>query len=183
FSRVLIYSTMVGRLMENSSRQRSIEGLSSDGPYPEFKDKLMLFGQFVGDWDIVGVQSPSPSGVAFEERGEVHFGWILDGRAVQDVWMTYDEKSKRAISVGTTIRVYDPSIDAWLSTWISAIRRSVQTFVARQVGEKIVLEGTTKDGYPERWIFSEIKPESFRWHSEETHNRGKTWVLTEEMRI
>jgi hypothetical protein len=169
--------------MDKSSIGGSIEGLSSDGPYPEFKDKLMLFGQFVGDWDIVDVRSPSPSGVAFKAGGEVHFGWILEGRAVQDVWMTYDEKSKRVIPVGTTIRVYDPSIDAWQSTWISVIRRSVQTFVARQAGGEIVLEGTTKDGNPERWVFSEIKPESFRWHSEETHDEGNTWLLTEEMRI
>ena len=169
--------------MEKSSGGGSIKGLLSDGPYAEFKDKLMLFGQFVGDWDIVSVRSPSPSGVAFKAGGEVHFGWILEGRAVQDVWMTYDEKTKRPIPVGTTIRVYDPSIDAWQSTWISAFRRSVQTFVARQVGEEIVLESTTNDGNPERWIFSEIKPESFRWHSEETHDKGNTWVLTEEMRI
>jgi hypothetical protein len=126
--------------MRNDSRRGSIVGLSSDGPYPKFKDKLMLFGQFVGDWDIVSVQSPSPSGVPFKARGEVHFGWILEGRAVQDVWMTYDDKSKRAIPVGTTIRVYDPSIDAWLSTWISAIRRSVQTFVDRP------------GGHDERWL-------------------------------
>lgn len=97
--------------------------------------------------------------------------------------MTYDEHSKKAIPVGTTIRVYDPSIDAWQSTWISAIRRSVQTFVARKAGEEIVLESTTKEGSPERWVFSEIKPESFRWHSEETHDGGSSWVLTEEMRI
>jgi hypothetical protein len=169
--------------MDRNNRWRGIEGLSSNGPYPEFKAKLMLFGQFVGDWDIIGVQSPGPGGVAFKKGGEVHFGWILDGRAVQDVWMTYDEHSKKTIPVGTTIRVYDPSIDAWHSIWISVIRRSVQTFVARKVGDEIVLEGTTKEGYPERWVFSEIKPESFRWHSEETHDGGSTWALTEEMRI
>jgi hypothetical protein len=169
--------------MYRSSRLGSIKGLHSRGPCPEFEDKLMLFGQFVGDWDIDSVQSPSPSGVAFKAKGEVHFGWILDGRAVQDVWMTYDDKSKRVIPVGTTIRVYDPSTDTWQSTWISVLRRSVQTFVAKQVGKEIVLEGTTKDGYPERWVFSEIKPRSFKWHSEETRDGGGTWILTEEMRI
>ncbi|HZW55302.1 MAG TPA: hypothetical protein VFF30_03355 [Nitrososphaerales archaeon] len=30
-----------------------IEGLGADGPNPEFKDKLMIFGRFVGDWDIL----------------------------------------------------------------------------------------------------------------------------------
>ncbi len=174
---------MITEQNDEPHREPVIRGLAAAGPYPEMKEKLMLFGQFVGDWDIVGVQSPSPSGVAFKERGEVHFGWILEGRAVQDVWMTYDEKSKRVIPVGTTIRVYDPSIDAWQSTWISAIRRSVQTFVARQVGEEIVLEGTTKDGNPERWIFSEITSNSFRWRSVESHDNEKTWQLTEEMRV
>jgi hypothetical protein len=169
--------------MSRHSKRGSIEGLSSDGPYPEFEDKLMLFGQFVGDWDIVGVQSPSPSGVAFKAGGEVHFGWILDGRAVQDVWMTRDDESKRVVPVGTTIRVYDPAMDAWQSTWISVLRRTVQTFVARQIGKEIVLEGTTKEGYPERWVFSEIRSRSFRWHSEETHDGGETWVMTEEMRM
>jgi hypothetical protein len=164
-------------------KRSGVKGLVSDGPYSEFKDKLMLFGQFVGDWDIVGVRSPSPGGVAFREEGEVHFGWILDGRAVQDVWMTYDRVSKKVIPVGTTVRVYDPSIGAWRSTWISALRCTVQTFIARKVGEEIVLEGRTEDGNPERWIFSEIKSDSFRWHSEETRDGGKTWLLTEEMNI
>ena len=30
-----------------------IEGLAAEGPFPECADKLSLFGQFVGDWDIV----------------------------------------------------------------------------------------------------------------------------------
>jgi hypothetical protein len=160
-----------------------LKGLGSDGPYPEFKDKLMLFGQFVGDWDIASVKTPNPSGVAFRAGGEVHFNWILDGRAVQDVWMSYDAQSKGAFPVGTTIRVYDPSMDAWQSTWISAISRTVQTFIARQVGKEIILESQTKKDLPERWIFSDITPESFRWHSEESSDGGKLWALTEEMDI
>ena len=160
-----------------------LEGLGSEGPYAELRGKLMLFGQFVGDWDITGVRTPSPRGVAFRAGGEVHFGWILDGRAIQDVWMSYDAESKKAVPVGTTIRVYDPGIDSWRSTWISAIRRTVQTFIAKQVGKDIVLESHTKEGLPERWVFSEITPKSFRWHSEESSDGGKTWTLTEEMEI
>jgi hypothetical protein len=44
-----------------------------------------------------------------------------------------------------------------------------------------VLEGTTSDGRPEHWVFSEIAAESFRWRAEELRE-GK-WVLTEEMRM
>ena len=38
----------------------------------------------------------------------MHFNWILDGRAIQDVWMNKDASTKRMIPGGTTIRFYDP---------------------------------------------------------------------------
>lgn len=147
------------------------------------KEKLMLFGQFVGDWQIVEARYPQPDGTELKRRGEIHFGWILNGKAVQDVFMTIDEKSGRTIPVGTTVRFYDPKIDAWHSFWISPVQDVMQPFVARKVKDDIVLEGKTKQGYPERWVFSDITPDSFRWYAEETHDSGKTWVLTEEMKV
>ena len=88
-----------------------------------------------------------------------------------------------ATFLGQNIRFYDPKIDAWHSVWVSPVQNSVQPFVARKVGEEIVLEGKTKEGYAERWVFSEITTKSFRWHSEETHDDGKTWLITEQMRV
>ena len=168
--------------MEDSNAQPwHLNGLGAAGPYSRFKNRLMLFGQFVGDWDIVSVKSPNPSGVAFKAGGEVHFAWILGGRAIQDVWMTYDDELKKAVPVGTTIRVYDPGSGTWKSTWISVLRHTVQTFIARQFREDVILEGITEAAKPERWIFSEIKPDSFRWHSEESSDDGESWTLTEEM--
>jgi hypothetical protein len=163
--------------------KRAIEGLNADGPSPEMREKLMLFGQFVGDWDIVEDRNLLPDGTWSVTRGELHWGWILDGRAVQDVWMSIDEKTHRAIPEGTTIRFYDQKIDAWQSIWISPTQGLVKTFVARRVADEIVLEGKTAEGYPAKWIFSEITPNSFRWHSEETHDNGQMWTLKEEMQI
>jgi hypothetical protein len=117
-------------------------------------------------------------------EGEIHFRWILEGRAVQDVWSMIDEKTGNAIPAGTTVRFYDSNIDAWHSIWISPRQRVVQSFLARRINDEIVLEGKTPDGRcTEKWVFSEIKPNSFKWHSEETHDGGKTWILTEEMRV
>lgn len=39
-----------------------IDGLAADGPYPGLKEKLDLFGQFVGEWDIVEARYPKPDG-------------------------------------------------------------------------------------------------------------------------
>jgi len=49
--------------------------------------------------------------------------------------------------------------------------------------DEIVLEGRTAEGYPVKWVFSEITTDSFRWRSEETRDNGKTWTLKEEMEI
>src|SRR2546422_3769392 len=100
--------------------------------------------------------STRPHGVELRSQGEIHFGWILDGRAVQDVFMTRDPDTGRAVPIGTTVRFYDPKMDAWQSVWISPMQELVQTFTGRKIGDEIVLESKTKEGYPEKWIFSEI---------------------------
>ena len=160
-----------------------IEGLHSEGPNPELKEKLMLFGQLVGDWDILEDRFYQPDGTQSLAKGQLHWGWILDGKAVQDVWMSIDEKTHKAIPEGTTIRFYDQNIDAWHSIWISPNQGVVKTFVAHKVGNEIVLESTSADGNPVKWIFSEITADSFRWRSEESRDNGKTWTLKEEMQI
>jgi hypothetical protein len=30
---------------------QTLKGLAAVGPYPSLRDRLMLFGQFVGDWE------------------------------------------------------------------------------------------------------------------------------------
>lgn len=173
---------MVNRSKESRTAWM-IKGLGADRPHPELKEKLMLFGQFIGDWDIIEARYPQPDGAEVKRKGEIHFGWVLDGKAIQDVWMIYKENLRRAVPAGTTIRFYDRKIDAWRSTWISPDQGVVQTFIGRKVNDEIVLEGKTKEGYPENWIFSQITPTSFRWRSVETHDNGKTWQLTEEMKV
>ena len=161
----------------------SIQGLGAAGPDSGLKEKLMLFGQFVGDWDIVDARYLESDGNWVQMKGEVHFGWILGGTAVQDVWIGHRENNQKKVVFGTTIRFYDPKLDAWRSTWLSPLKGLVRTFIATKVNDEIVLELQNPERYPEKWIFSEITPESFRWHSEETHDNGKTWLLTEEMQI
>jgi hypothetical protein len=147
---------------QESGNTMAIKGLEASGPDAKLKDKLMLFGQFIGDWDIIEARYPQPDGSEIKSQGEIHFGWILDGKAIQDVWMVYKENPRRLVSAGTTIRFYDIKIDAWRSTWISPTQNVVQTFIARQTKDEIVLESKTKEGYLEKWIFSDITPRSFR---------------------
>ena len=88
---------MRGGTGESLSKDQTwrIIGLGAAGPFPELKGKLNLFGQFVGDWDIVEARYPKPDGTETRRRGEIHFRWILEGRAVQDVWRARDNGAFR----------------------------------------------------------------------------------------
>jgi hypothetical protein len=160
-----------------------ITGLDAQGPFPQLKEKLALFGQFVGDWEIVEDRYMQDDGTWIKGRGELHINWILEGRALQDTFMTFDEKTHEMIPDGTTLRFYDSKIDAWRVVWFSPIQGAIKTLIGRKIGDEIVLERTTDEGYLVKWIFSEITANTFRWHSEESRDDGKTWRLREEMRI
>ena len=160
-----------------------IEGLAAEGPFPEYGEKLALFGQFVGDWDIVEWRNLEADGSWTTGRGELHWRWILEGRAVQDVWSTIDKASGHPVPLGTTLRFYDSKIDAWHSVWISPVNHVARQFVARQVGSEIVLEGKNAHGASVRWIFSEIERDAFRWREETQGDSPSGWLMDEEMRI
>src|SRR5262249_52022022 len=63
-----------------------IDALHVSGPAHEHADKLMLFGQFVGSWDVEWAATGA-NGEPATATGELHFGWVLGGRAVQDIWI------------------------------------------------------------------------------------------------
>ena len=162
-----------------------IEALRSDGPHPGLAAQLQLFGQFVGSWDVE-IINHKPDGSREVVQGEWHFGWALEGRAIQDVWIA-PKRSLRASSqaargeYGSTLRFYDPKIDAWRSTWIGPARCYVLPFVARQVGDEIVLEGNFESGKSRKWIFSDITSESFEWRAVESDDGWLTQQKVQEM--
>ena len=79
------------------------------------------------------------------------------------------EKARLAEAIrGATLRFYDVKIDAWRSTWIGPVKGKVIPFIARQIGDEIVLEGKLETGTEMKWIFSEITKNSFHWRSIES---------------
>jgi hypothetical protein len=51
----------------------------------------------------------------------------------------------------------------------------------RAEGNDIVQIGTYAPGVQLRWRFTEIKPDSFHWLGEVSHDDGKTWQLQVEV--
>jgi hypothetical protein len=153
-----------------------LDALAAAGPHPDHAAELMLFGRFVGSWDMEGVQF-APDGSRTEQSGEWHFGWVLDGRAIQDVLIS------PPIEYGTTVRFYDPEADAWEITWITPPGRAVRRLQARPSGDDILLEGRDPAGHLLRWTFTEITRGSFTWTGFRSDDEGATWRRDEEMRL
>ncbi|CAN5347804.1 MAG: hypothetical protein ACR2JP_11140 [Acidimicrobiia bacterium] len=156
-----------------------IEALRSSGPDPELADRLGLFGQFVGSW-VLEVTNYDADGGGVTLSGEWHFGWVLGGRAVADIWICPSRSAtdQTPYEHGMSVRFYDESIEAWRSTWIGPVRRIVRPFTARPIGAEIVLEGRIEGGLETRWVFSDITPTSFLWRNEESID-GPSWRLNQ----
>lgn len=165
-------------------QEQMVKALIADAPIEKLKDKLNLFGQFVGAWDLDWI-GYNPDGTKQHEKGEWIFCWVLEGRVIQDIWIvpSRDNRGKPGFpegEYGTTLRFYSEKEDAWKVVWVGPARDRLTTLVARKIGEEIVLEVTNEKDFQMKWIFSEITENSFHWRSIVSEN-GDDWKLVQEI--
>lgn len=146
------------------------EALLSDGPHERIPPEQQIFAPFIGSWDLVVRWYDEVGKISGEERGEWHFAWILEGRGIQDVWIAprRAERSHRSdlYEYGTSLRFFDEKIGAWQSTWIGPMHRVVRSFIARRIGEQVMLETTEGELPRMRWSFTDIQANAFSWRNE-----------------
>ena len=65
-------------------------------------------------------------------------------------------------AAGERLMLFGQFVGVW--AWHSPTGGLQTSFVARAVGDEIVLEATDSDTH---WIFSEVEESSFRWRAEE----------------
>ena len=150
-----------------------IKALLADGPATDRADKMGLYAWLMGRWEMDAIVHRD-DGTTHEGRGEIHFDWVLEGRAIQDVWIL------PGVFYGTTLRVYDPSLDAWHILWSDPVKQYYTRQIGRVRGKDIVQEGKNDAGAAVRWSFIEITSNSFRWLGERSPDGGITWELQAE---
>ena len=147
-----------------------------------------LYGWLCGSWDLDVLRYRGIDVASSGLRAEVHAGWVLEGRAVQDVWIMPRRVERSATSdrtmnmFGTTLRWWDPTIQAWRISWTNPVRGHREDQVGRRSGNDIVQIGTRADGTQTRWTFTEITADSFHWLGEALQSDGITWRLEGEFR-
>jgi hypothetical protein len=145
--------------------------LLAASPAADRAGRMGLYAFLVGRWEMDGIIHSGTD--RYEARGEIHAAWVLEGRAIQDVWIL------PGAFYGSTLRVYDPTLDAWHIFWSDPTKQYFTRQLGRAHGNDIVQEGTNPDGDPLRWKFTRRTHESFHWIGErQTSANG--WVTEAE---
>ena len=164
------------------------ELLGAERRSPEITEAHDIYGWLVGSWELEVVHYKAVDVSGLSLRGEAHFGWVLEGRAIQDVWIMprVSERTPDAPKTnnmyGTTLRIWDAAILAWHIRWFNPVTGHFEQQIGRRAGEDIVQVGARADGAPTRWRFTEITANSFHWIGEALNPDGQTWRLEGEFR-
>lgn len=161
------------------------QALMAKGPAAQLGDAASVYGWLIGSWNVRVIDYEG-DGTKHESTGEWYFSWVLEGRAVQDVWISPPRPERNSSPpqpgnrYGTSLRVYDASIQAWRVTWINPVSGAHDELIGRRKGNDIVQEGRDREGNPMRWVFTDITRNAFRWYGERTLDGGKTWRVETE---
>lgn len=145
--------------------------LGADGPAGDRIGQMGLYGWLIGTWDL-DVSHFLADGTTRRRAGEWHFGWVLEGRAIQDVWIVPprgqrdDDAADQAQSYGSTLRIYDPRDDSWQIQWTDPVTLNFCTMKGRRDGADIVQLGRNASGEDIRWRFLQIATDSFLWRGD-----------------
>lgn len=167
---------------QQKSLERSramIDALGAEGAHPTLGVEARLWDRFVGIWDCEYTFFLD-DGTIKHARGELRFGWIIDGRALQDIWISYPNESGKERSIGTSVRFFNSRSKLWRVVFVSPAYGGLITMQGGAEGDRIVLRGVDDEGSILRWSFNEIKESSFIWRGEKSRDDGQTWKLEEE---
>jgi hypothetical protein len=166
-----------------------VDVLHADGPDNARAPELALYAWIVGRWEMDVTTMPE-DGAIYRGRGEIHAGWVLQGRAIQDVWMIPLLRDRQpgiqplpgaGNWYGTTLRIYDPELDAWRILWNDPATNFFAQQIGRAQGPDIVQTGRDPRGGSLRWVFAEIQPDSFHWAAERAPD-DRNWRREVEIR-
>ena len=160
--------------------------LIAPGPVPGEGSNRELYAPLIGDWEGEVVDR-LPAGEV-RQTAELHFAWVLGGRAVQDLWIVPAQREASSPAVpgagppryGTTLRVYDPARDRWRVAWFNPLSGAENHLEGRHEGRQVVQVGVDPGAGAMRWTFDVIDQGAFHWKGEISADGGKTWICDTE---
>lgn len=159
-----------------------LETLFSSAPSPEIPEEDRIYDFLIGSWDLQVVDHLS-DGTLRHGTGECHAAWVLEGRAVQDVWICpgvadrSGDLGRLGNRFGTTLRIYDPEERVWRVTWFNPVTGSCNRLTGLRSEADVVQKGRDPYGNFMRWSFRHITADSAEWIGEISSDEGATWTV------
>jgi hypothetical protein len=158
-----------------------ITALRATGPHPSLGEHASVLGRLVGTWDVAYMDI-AKDGREIHRSGELLVGWVMDGRAIEDLWIVYPSGTDKEREVYADVRYFDQKSGTWPAIFIDPQSASVATFTGGAVGDdRIVLDSQDLvAGQTRRWSFSDIRHDSLVFRDDSSSDGGKTWTLKSE---
>jgi len=160
--------------------------LASTDRAPEIPESADVYGWLCGSWDLEVLRYRGIDVTGKGLKGEVHAGRVLEGRAVQDVWIMPRQEDRSAMTdttmnmYGTTLRSWDSSIRAWRIAWTNPAANHREEQIGNWNGRDILQTGVRADGTKTRWTFTDMTKDSFHWRGEAQYPNAATWTVEGE---
>lgn len=154
-----------------------VNALVSNGRNSIIPEKDDYFGALIGEWNFEWNDNNAKRQVI----GEWIFSWVLEGRAIQDVFIC-PSRATRNINpqpdgeYGTTFRIYNSKTAKWDISY--GCTGNITRLEAQRENDKIVLTEITQK--KEKWVFSEIEGNSFHWQNINVEEDG-TWHVNADL--
>lgn len=149
---------------------------------PEDKD---TFGKFIGKWSL-DLTITNFDGTKTRHKGEWHFHRILQGRAIQDIWIIPDlttHLDNEFHEYGTTIRTFNPKTNQWKAVWVGPIQNQFFVFDIQDDIDPITLTLNNNSNLMMKWSFFDIAKNSFKWKSEVKIKEQDNWFINYYMEL
>lgn len=157
-----------------------VAALEARGPNPSLGIHAVVINRLAGTWDVKYTDY-SRNGKVTHRTGELTFGWVMDGRVMQDLWVVNPSAPDKDREVYTDLFFFDPKTNAWLSAFVDPEHPSVARFTGHTGGDnRLVIESQDFGTEETRWSYNDIRSDSFVYRAEVSSDGGKTWKLQSE---
>ena len=143
-----------------------VEALVSETRHPSIREDEDIYAPLLGSWNVT-VREMLEDGREVRGEGECLFVRVLEGRAVQDVWIT-PPRAERATSsgypknrYGTAIRMFNPDSRLWQVIWLNPVSGAFDVLHSRVENGKIIQVGSGTTGGFICWTFERVARKEF----------------------
>jgi hypothetical protein len=144
-----------------------------------------IYDWLIGSWNVDAIDYLENNEI-IKSQGEWHFAYVLEGRAIQDIWIAPKRSLRNPGLIqprnryGSTIRYFDTETKKWCITWFNPVSSVTSKLYGWKNGANIIHEGKDENGNIMRWTFDNITDQSFHWKGEMSNDNGKTFILQAE---